>query len=253
MKRYQRQLVLEDLGLIGQQKLAQTRVLVIGAGGLGCPVLQYLAAAGVGNLGIVDFDTIEEQNLNRQTLYSIEDIGQKKALRAQTSILTFNPSIEVKAYDVLLDQDVALSLFPEYDIIVDATDHIPSRYVIDDVAYALGKPTVYGAIYKHEGQVAVFNYQGSPGYRCLFPIPPGEHQAPNCATTGVLGALAGIIGSMQAYEVIKLSLGSVDCLKGQIIHYHAHDLRITSMQIPINPSRPTPQEVFASFQPIVNH
>ena len=241
MNRYQRQIVLEDVGLIGQKQLSQTRVLVVGAGGLGAPVLWYLAAAGIGKLGIVDFDTVESSNLNRQTLYTPGDIGQFKATCAKNVIQSFNPEIEVNAYDVMLDLGLALSLIPEYDIIMDCTDHIPTRYVIDDVAYAYGRTTVYGAIYKHEGQVAVFNHQGSPGYRCLFPDMPSEANAPNCAIAGVLGVLPGVIGSIQANEAIKVALGHQTTLKGMVLHYDARHHKTTTIRIPVHASRPDPK------------
>lgn len=209
LERYHRQVILNGLGESGQQKLLAAKVLVIGAGGLGCPVLQYLAAAGVGTVGIVDNDAVHLTNLHRQVLYGMADIGQSKAERAADKLRQMNPDIRVRYYHLRLDNSNALDILEEYDVVVDASDNFPTRYLINDACVLLGKPLVYGAVSKFEGQVALFNYAAGPGekttnYRDLFPVPPQEGEVANCAEAGVLGVLPGIIGSLQAAEVIKL-------------------------------------------------
>ena len=178
--------------------------MVVGAGGLGCPVLQYLAAAGVGTLGVIDFDVVEESNLQRQILFGTSSLGSNKALAAKERLTDLNPTIQINAYPEALTPQNALSLFNDYDIIVDGTDNFETRYLINDAAIITNKPIVYGAIFKFEGQVSVFNYRGSGTYRCLYPTPPKPDESPNCSEIGVLGVLPGIIGSLQANEVIKI-------------------------------------------------
>ncbi|MBD0294073.1 MAG: HesA/MoeB/ThiF family protein, partial [Flavisolibacter sp.] len=211
-ERYQRQVILQEFGEAGQQKLLQAKVLVIGAGGLGCPVLQYLAAAGVGVVGIADDDIVSLTNLHRQVLYSMSDIGKSKVERAAAILRQLNPDIEIIPYHLRLTNKNALDIITAYDIVVDATDNFPTRYLLNDACVLLSKPLIYGAVSKFEGQVAVFNGVGSSGeksvnYRDLFPVPPQEDEVPNCAEAGVLGVLPGIIGSLQAGEVIKLITG----------------------------------------------
>lgn len=220
-KRYSRHLLLSEIGQQGQEKLKASKVLVIGAGGLGCPILQYLAAAGVGTLGVIDLDDLEESNLQRQILYTVEDIGINKALAAQQRLLAMNPLIEVKAYPYALDTSSALELFEQYDIIIDGTDNFATRYLVNDACVITEKPLVYGSIFKFEGQVAVFNYQEGPSYRCLFPKPPAPGEVPNCSEVGVLGVLPGVVGAMQANEALKIILGLGNVLSGKLLVYNA--------------------------------
>ncbi|MBD0376693.1 MAG: HesA/MoeB/ThiF family protein [Flavisolibacter sp.] len=221
-ERYQRQVILQEFGEAGQQKLLEAKVLVIGAGGLGCPVLQYLAAAGVGVVCIADDDIVSLTNLHRQVLYSMSDIGKSKVERAAAILRQLNPDIEIIPYHLRLTNKNALDIIAAYDIVVDATDNFPTRYLLNDACVLLSKPLIYGAVSKFEGQVAVFNGVGSSGeksvnYRDLFPVPPQEEEVPNCAEAGVLGVLPGIIGSLQAGEVIKLITGIgqplINCLQ----------------------------------------
>jgi len=206
-KQYNRHLILKEIGESGQLKLKQAKVLVIGAGGLGCPVLQYLTAAGVGTIGIIDHDVVDQSNLQRQILYTMEDIGCSKAETAAKRLSKLNPFVHFNTYAKKLNVDNALSLCSEYDIIVDGSDNFATRYLVNDAAVLTNKPLVYGAIFKFEGQVSVFNYLGSATYRCLYPTPPKPEDSPNCSEIGVLGVLPGIIGSLQANEVLKMITG----------------------------------------------
>ncbi|WP_103069449.1 molybdopterin-synthase adenylyltransferase MoeB [Aquimarina sediminis] len=217
--RYHRQVILPEIGSAGQEKLDASKILVIGAGGLGCPILQYLAAAGIGTIGIVDYDTVDISNLHRQILYGTTSLGINKALAAKQRLTDLNPEITITAYPEKLTPKNAVSLFSEYDIIVDGTDNFSTRYLINDACIIANKPLVYGAIFKFEGQVSVFNYQNGPTYRCLFPEPPKAGSVPSCAEIGVLGVLPGIIGSMQANEVLKIILGLGDVLAGKLFMY----------------------------------
>ena len=219
MNRYNRHIILSEVGPEGQQRLLDAKVLVIGAGGLGCPVLQYLAAAGVGTIGIIDHDVVEESNLQRQILFGTSSVGQNKALAAKSRLEDLNPTIEIQAYPEMLSPRNALKLFRQYDIVVDGTDNFDTRYLINDAGIIANKPVVYGAIYKFEGQVSVFNFKNSPSYRCLFPKPPKQSTIPNCSEVGVLGVLPGIIGTMQANEVLKIILKFDDVLAGKLLCY----------------------------------
>lgn len=221
MERYSRHLSLSEIGIAGQNKLLNAKVLVVGAGGLGCPILQYLAAAGVGTLGIVDFDTVEISNLQRQVLYGTSSIGQNKAAAAKARLKDLNDNITIIAYQERLTHTNAHTLFNTYDIIVDGTDTMETRYLINDTAISTNKPFVFGAIYKFEGQVSVFNYEDGPSYRCLFPNEQNKNDAGNCAEVGVLGILPGIIGCMQANEVLKMILQIGDVLSGKLLCYNA--------------------------------
>jgi len=221
MSRYSRHIILSEIGQKGQNKLIQAKVLVIGAGGLGCPILQYLAAAGVGTIGIVDFDIVEESNLQRQILFGMSTLGKNKALAAKERLEDLNPTISITAYPERLTVKNAVNLFNNYDIIIDGTDNFTTRYLINDASLITNKPLVYGAIYKFEGQVSVFNYENGPSYRCIFPTPPTAGSVPNCSEVGVLGVLPGIIGSMQANEVLKLILGLGNVLSGKLLCYNA--------------------------------
>lgn len=214
--RYSRHLLLSEIGVAGQEKLKASKVLVIGAGGLGCPILQYLTAAGVGKIGIIDFDVVDESNLQRQILYSTADIGTNKAIAAKKRLQGLNPLIEIIPYNFKLTTQNALRLFADYDIIVDGSDNFSTRYLVNDASLLTKKPLVYGAIHKFEGQVTVFNYLDGPSYRCLFPEAPSPGSAPSCSEIGVLGVLPGIIGVYQANEVLKIILGIGNVLKGKL-------------------------------------
>ncbi|MCU7617086.1 HesA/MoeB/ThiF family protein [Chryseobacterium sp. PBS4-4] len=223
-ERYARHYALSDFGFEGQQKLLQAKVLVIGAGGLGCPVLQYLAAAGVGILGIVDHDRISLSNLQRQTLYSTDDVGKMKTDVASLKLKQLNPEINIKSYQLELTSENAWDLISEYEIIVDCTDNFATRYLINDACVLLDKPLIFGAIYKYEGQVAVFNLNlknnKTVNYRHLFPNPPKPDEVQNCNDVGVLGVLPGMIGMMQANEVIKLITGVGEVLDGRLLTFN---------------------------------
>ncbi|MCG9791266.1 HesA/MoeB/ThiF family protein [Flavobacterium algicola] len=219
--RYNRQIILPEVGDIGQQKLRKARVLVIGAGGLGCPVLQNLTAAGVGYIGVVDGDVVEESNLHRQLLYNHKHIGQSKAAVAAEVIAEMNPDVEIKSYKQFFNRKNAMETVVDYDIIVDCTDTIAVRYLINDVAVYHKIPVVYASIYRFEGQVSVFNYNNGPCYRCLFPEKEGVQQTPNCEVMGVLGVLPNTLGAFQATEVLKIILGIGDVLSGKLMLYDA--------------------------------
>lgn len=221
MNRYNRHIILSEIGQAGQDKLSEARVLVIGAGGLGCPVLQYLAAAGVGTLGIMDFDVVETSNLQRQVLFGASSIGQNKVTAAKMRLEDLNSNITINAYPEKLTFRNAVDLFNQYDIIVDGTDNFETRYLINDAAVLTGKPLVFAAIYKFQGQVSVFNYNNGPTYRCAFPKKPGRNAVPNCSEVGVLGVLPGIIGTLQANEVLKLILRIGEVLSGKLYFYDA--------------------------------
>ena len=218
---YARQLSLPELGPKGQQKLKDACVLVIGAGGLGCPILTYLTAAGVGRLGIVDFDRVDMSNLHRQVLYTTDDVGQLKAEVAAKRLGAQNPHVRIQVYTEGLVKDNALKIIADYDLVVDGSDNFPTRYLVNDACVLLNKPLVFGSIYKFEGQVSVFNYQGGPTYRCLYPTQPNEGEIPNCAEIGVLGILPGVVGSLQAMEAIKLITGLGEVLTGKLLVYDA--------------------------------
>jgi len=220
-RRFMRQIILPEIGEQGQQNLAEAGVLVVGAGGLGCPVLQYLAAAGVGHLGIVDFDRVETENLHRQVLFGDNDVGKMKASVAAEKVKQLNASIRVDVIPEKLSSQNALDIFEGYDIVIDCTDNFPTRYLINDAAVLSGVPDIYGSIYRFEGQVSVFNLPQKDGsrsinYRDLFPAPPPPEMVPNCAEAGVIGALPGIVGTMQASEAIKIITGAGEPLSGRL-------------------------------------
>ncbi|MFH1319905.1 MAG: molybdopterin-synthase adenylyltransferase MoeB [Bacteroidota bacterium] len=217
LKRYSRHIIIPEIGLKGQEKLKQAKVLVIGAGGLGCPVLQYLTAAGVGNIGIVDFDVVDESNLHRQILFDTNDIGKSKVEVAKQKLIAQNPYMKFDVINSKLTKNNALDIIKDYHIVVDGSDNFPTRYLINDACMILGKPLVFGSIYKFEGQVSVFNYKGGPTYRCLFPQPPKSQDAPSCSEIGVLGVLPGITGCFQANEVIKIITGIGKPLSGKLL------------------------------------
>lgn len=220
-QQYNRHFILSEIGKIGQLKLKKAKVLVVGAGGLGCPVLQYLTAAGVGTIGIVDEDTVSQSNLQRQVLFTVDDIGSNKAEVAKNRLKGLNPFVFFQVYTKYLSKENALSIIKNYDIIVDATDNFPARYLINDTCVLANKPLVFGAIFKFEGQVAVFNYKNSATYRCLFPNPPKPNDVPNCSEIGVLGVLPGIIGCFQANEVLKIICEIGEVLSGKLLTFNA--------------------------------
>ena len=219
MDRYNRHIILSEIGQTGQDKLSKAKVLVVGAGGLGCPVLQYLTAAGVGTIGIIDFDVVETSNLQRQVLFGSSSLGQNKADAAKNRLSDLNDSITIISYPEKLTFQNAIELFNQYDIIVDGTDNFETRYLINDACVITNKPLVFGAIFKFQGQVAVFNYNNGPTYRCAFPNMPKQGEIPNCSEVGVLGVLPGIIGTMQANEVLKIILGIGEVLSGKLLCY----------------------------------
>lgn len=224
-ERYQRQMLIPELGFAGQQRLLDARVLVVGAGGLGCPILQYLAAAGVGTIGIIDDDVVAMSNLHRQILYTVADIGRPKALVAAERLREMNPDITIHPFTDRLEVENALALFPQYDWVVDGSDNFPTRYIVNDICVRVNKPLIYGAVSQFEGQVAVFNYPDAKGrsvnYRDIFPNPPAPGEVRSCAEAGVIGVLPGIIGTLQANEVIKLITGIGSPLINQVLIYSA--------------------------------
>jgi adenylyltransferase/sulfurtransferase len=216
ISRYSRQIRLAEIGKEGQMKIKGTSVVVVGAGALGCPVLQYLTAAGIGTLGIVDNDWVDETNLNRQVLYSLKDLGKPKPLAARARLKLLNPKVNFNMHFIRLDKDSALKIISQYDIVVDCTDNFASRYLINDSCVILNKPLVYGAIHKFSGQLMVLNYQNGPTLRCLYPEAPHPLEVPSCEEFGVIGSIPGLIGSMQATEVFKIILGLDGILSGKL-------------------------------------
>ena len=235
LERYKRHLLLDGVGPEGQSKLLDARVLLIGAGGLGCPSAMYLCAAGVGTLGIVDFDRVDASNLQRQVLFGTSDVGRAKVEVARERLGGQNPDVNVIVHDEKLVAANAERILEEYDVILDGTDTFPSRYLTNDVAVWLGKPLVYGSVMRFEGQVAVFDASRGPCYRCLFPEPPPPELAPNCAEAGVLGVLPGVIGLLQSTEVLKLLLGEGEPLIGRLLVYDALAMEFREFKIPKDP------------------
>lgn len=236
--RYARHLILPDVGIEGQRRLKAARALVIGAGGLGSPVGLYLAAAGVGKIGLVDFDVVDETNLHRQVLFGESDIGRHKLDAAVDRLRDVNPHIEIVPHPVRLTSENALELFADYDLVVDGTDNFPTRYLVNDACVLSGKPYVYGSIFRFEGQVSVFAAKDGPCYRCLFREPPPPGLVPSCGEAGVLGVLPGVIGSLQALEAIKWILGAGDSLVGRLVLFDALALRFREVRIRRNPDCP---------------
>ena len=236
--RYSRHLIMPEVGMDGQLKLKQAQVLLIGAGGLGAPLGLYLAAAGVGRLGIVDFDVVDFTNLPRQITFSTKDVGRKKAEAARERLSSMNPDIQIDTFDTRLTSENALELFKDFDIIVDGTDNFPTRYLVNDACILLGKPNVYGSIFRFEGQVTVFGAPAGPCYRCLYPEPPPPGLVPSCAEGGVLGVLPGIVGSLQAMETIKLILGVGESLAGRLLLFDALAMRFRELKVRQNPACP---------------
>ncbi len=238
LSRYARHLTLPEVGKEGQMLLKGSSVLVVGVGGLGSPLALYLAAAGVGTLGLVDFDEVDVTNLQRQILYGTEDIGKPKLESAYRRISSINPHVEVIAHPCRLDSQNALEILENYDVVVDGTDNFPTRYLVNDACVILGKPNVYGSIFRWEGQVSVFGKDDGPCYRCLFREPPPPGMVPSCAEAGVLGVLPGIVGSLQALEVIKIVLGQGESLVGRLLIFDALELKWREVKIRRNPDCP---------------
>ncbi len=233
--RYSRHMLIPEVGLAGQQKLKNTSVLIVGAGGLGSPVALYLAAAGIGRIGLVDYDVVEESNLQRQVIHSTDWVGRPKVESARQRLLELNPYIKIDAYNIVLSAENAERISQGYDILVDGTDNFPTRYLLNDLAVLTGRPFVYGSIFRYEGQVSVFDARKGPCYRCLFSEPPPPGSVPSCGEAGVFGVLPGTIGSIQATEVIKLALGSGESLVGRLLLYDAQDMSFQMVQLRKNP------------------
>jgi adenylyltransferase/sulfurtransferase len=238
IRRYSRHLIIPDVGVAGQKRLKNARVLCVGAGGLGSPALMYLAAAGVGTLGIVDFDTVDESNLQRQVIHGQSDVGRSKAESAAASIREINPLVNVEIHDTALDRDNVRDIFARYDLIVDGTDNFATRYLVNDAAVLLGKPYVWGSIYRFDGQASVFWAEHGPCYRCLYPEPPPPGMVPSCAEGGVLGVLCATVGSIQANEAIKLITGIGDPLVGRLLIYDALELSFKDIRVRKDPECP---------------
>jgi len=239
IRRYSRHLILPEVGLSGQKKIRASSVLCIGAGGLGSPIAMYLAAAGVGKLGILDFDSVDFSNLQRQIIHGTADVGRPKTLSAEETIKSINPNVEVVTYNARITSENALDLIRPYDIVVDGTDNFPTRYLTNDACVLLKKPNVYGSIFRFEGQASVFApHLGGPCYRCLYPEPPPPGMVPSCAEGGVLGVLPGIVGTIQATEILKLALGRGSSLIGRLLLFNALDMKFRELKLRRDPECP---------------
>lgn len=237
-ERYSRHLILPEVGLEGQKRLKAASVLCIGSGGLGSPLLLYLAAAGIGRLGLVDFDVVDNSNLQRQVIHGTSWVGKPKIESAKNRIHEINPNCQVDLYETLISSENALEIMKPYDIVVDGTDNFPTRYLVNDACVLLDKPNVYGSIFRFEGQATVFNYQGGPNYRDLYPEPPPPGMVPSCAEGGVLGILPGIVGLIQATETVKIILGQGRTLSGRLLLYNALEMTFRELKLRPNPERP---------------
>ena len=248
VRRYSRHLIIPDVGMTGQKRMKNAKVLVIGAGGLGSPALLYLAAAGVGTLGIIDFDTVDESNLQRQVIHGQSDIGKSKAVSAAESVAEINPLVKVILHEERLENDNVLGIFAGYDLILDGTDNFATRYLVNDAAVILGKPYVWGSIYRFEGQASVFWAQEGPHYRDLYPEPPPPGMVPSCAEGGVLGVLCASIGSIMVNEAIKLITGIGDPLIGRLMVYDALEMRYTTLKIGRDPNGAPITELMPDYE-----
>ncbi|MET0111354.1 MULTISPECIES: molybdopterin-synthase adenylyltransferase MoeB [Limnospira] len=237
-ERYSRHLILPEVGLEGQKRLKAASVLCIGTGGLGSPLLLYLTAAGIGRIGIVDFDIVDNSNLQRQIIHGTSWVGKPKIESAKNRILEINPNCQVELYNIRLSSENALDIIRSYDVVVDGTDNFPTRYLVNDACVLLNKPNVYGSIFRFEGQATVFNYEGGPNYRDLYPEPPPPGMVPSCAEGGVLGILPGMIGVIQATETIKIILGQGRTLSGRLLLYNSLDMSFRELRLRPNPERP---------------
>jgi adenylyltransferase/sulfurtransferase len=254
VRRYSRHLIIPDVAMAGQQRLMNAKVLCVGAGGLGSPALMYLAAAGVGTLGIVEFDTVDESNLQRQIIHGQSDIGKSKAISAKEKIAEINPNVKVVVHEVRLDTDNVMEIFAQYDLIVDGTDNFATRYLVNDACVLLKKPYVWGSIYRFDGQASVFWAEYGPCYRCLYPEPPPPGMVPSCAEGGVLGVLCASIGSIQTTEAIKLIAGIGEPLIGQLMIYDALEMSYRKIKVrkdpkcPLFSEKPTQTELLADYE-----
>ena len=238
LSRYSRHLILPEVGMEGQRRLKAARVLCVGTGGLGSPLALYLTAAGIGTLGLVDFDVVDASNLQRQIIHSTKDIGRKKIDSAEEKLSALNPAINIVKHETMLSSANALDILKDYDIVADGTDNFPTRYLVNDACVLLGKPNVYGSIFRFEGQASVFATEAGPCYRCLYPEPPPPGLVPSCAEGGVLGILPGLVGVIQATEVIKLILGKGDSLVGRLLLVDALNMRFRELKLRKNPECP---------------
>jgi molybdopterin/thiamine biosynthesis adenylyltransferase/rhodanese-related sulfurtransferase len=238
LSRYSRHLILPEVGTEGQQKLKAARVLCVGTGGLGSPLALYLTAAGIGTLGLVDFDVVDSSNLQRQIIHSTKDIGRKKIDSAEEKLSALNPAIKIVKHETMLTSANALDIIKDYDIVADGTDNFPTRYLVNDACVLLGKPNAYGSIFRFEGQASVFATEAGPCYRCLYPEPPPPGLVPSCAEGGVLGILPGLVGVIQATEVIKLILGKGETLAGRLLLVDALNMRFRELKLRKNPDCP---------------
>jgi sulfur-carrier protein adenylyltransferase/sulfurtransferase len=236
--RYSRHLIMPEVGMQGQLKLKAARVLLIGTGGLGAPLGLYLAAAGVGHIGLVDFDVVDFTNLQRQVTFGTSDVGKPKTAATKARLSNLNPDVQIATYETKLTSENALELFKDYDIVVDGTDNFPTRYLVNDACVLLGKPNVYGSIFRFEGQVTVFGMPDGPCYRCLYPEPPPPGLVPSCAEGGVLGVLPGIVGSLQALETIKLIIGRGTSLAGRLVLFDALAMKFRELKLRKNKECP---------------
>jgi adenylyltransferase/sulfurtransferase len=236
--RYSRHLLLPEVGVEGQKRLKAARVLIVGTGGLGAPLALYLAAAGTGRLGLVDFDFVEESNLQRQVIHSQKDVGRPKVASARDRIRGINPDCDVAVYNTTLNSENALGIMKDYDVVADGTDNYPARYLINDACVLLGIPVVYGSIFQFEGQASVFYAKEGPCYRCLYPEPPPPGLVPSCGEGGVVGALPGIVGAIQANEVIKLIVGGADSLTGRLLLFDAWKMKFRELKLDKDPRCP---------------
>ncbi|HEY9616243.1 MAG TPA: molybdopterin-synthase adenylyltransferase MoeB [Microcoleaceae cyanobacterium] len=237
-ERYSRHLILPEVGLDGQKRLKAASVLCIGTGGLGSPLLLYLAAAGIGRIGIVDFDVVDHSNLQRQVIHGTSWVGKPKIESGKNRILEINPYCQVDLYETRLSSENALDIVKDYDVVVDGTDNFPTRYLVNDACVLMNKPNVYGSIFRFEGQATVFNYEGGPNYRDLYPEPPPPGLVPSCAEGGVLGILPGVIGVIQATETVKIILGTGNTLSGRLLLYDALNMKFRELKLRPNPERP---------------
>jgi molybdopterin/thiamine biosynthesis adenylyltransferase/rhodanese-related sulfurtransferase len=235
IRRYSRHLIMPEVGMDGQRKLKAASVLCVGAGGLGSPLLLYLAAAGVGHIGLVEFDVVDESNLQRQIIHGTSTLGKSKMESAKARLLDLNPLIEITGYEEPLTSANAMDIIPQYDVVADGTDNFQTRYLTNDACVMLGKPNVYGSIFRFEGQASVFYAKEGPCYRCLFPEPPPPGLVPSCAEGGVLGVLPGVIGTIQATEVVKLIIGQGEPLIGRLLLYDALEMSFTTLKLRKNP------------------
>ena len=233
--RYSRHLILPEVGLTGQRRLKGAKILMVGTGGLGAPLGLYLAAAGIGRIGIVDFDVVDETNLQRQVIHGTKDVGRPKIDSAAETMQDINPRLEIDKHEVALSSDNALEIIADYDVVVDGTDNFPTRYLVNDACVLLGKPNAYGSIFRFEGQSTVFHHEGGPCYRCLYPEPPPPGLVPSCAEGGVLGILPAVVGSIQATEAVKIVLGKGDSLSGRLLLYDALNMRFRELRLRRNP------------------